>query len=520
MPSLSGQVIGGYRLLDQIGQGGMASVYRAQRLGEDRYFAFKIITPLVAQHEQFVKRFEREVQVVSRLHHPRIVPVIHFGEIDGRAFLVMPYLTGGNLSERIVKKPLSAGEGARVMNHIAAGLAFAHERGIVHRDVKPSNILLDDDGNAYLSDFGLAQIADASLSLTGSALIGTPAYISPEQARGDHVDARSDQYALGIVLFQISTGALPFDADTPIGVLMKHLNESLPRPRDVNPTVPIAVERVILKATAKEPGDRFASVADMNAALQAALAHAMDPRHTAAPPLIPLPPSATQTLAVPGRPALDRRRPWWIGAGALLVVALCGTAMTASAALTGWPFSLDPPTRQAASADGSPLQLTEKARTIAQLSTQVAASGLQEGDLEQAVAQTLTAMQAGTPGALPLEGSLLTEDLLSATPTPTGFGFPTSTPHAPGLVQGTQGSGYRTATPTNPPPTAAATGGGPIPTAGASSVPPTATAAPLPPTDSPTTDPAPTSPPAATKAPKPTKTPKCSGHSCTATPGP
>ena len=126
MPSLSGQVIGGYRLLDQIGQGGMASVYRAQRLGEGRFLAFKIITPIVAQHEHFVKRFEREVQVVSRLRHPRIVPVLHFGELDGRAFLVMPYLTGGNLSERIFKKPLSAGEGARVMNHVAAGLAFAH----------------------------------------------------------------------------------------------------------------------------------------------------------------------------------------------------------------------------------------------------------------------------------------------------------------------------------------------------------------------------------------------------------
>ena len=249
------------------------------------------------------------------------------------------------------------------------------------------------------------------------------------------------------MLFQISTGALPFDADTPIGVLMKHLNESLPRPRDVNPTVPLSVERVILKSTAKNPEDRFASIDEMNAALQAALAHAMDPKHTAAPPLIPLPPSSSQTLALSARAMRDRRRPWWIAAGALLVIALCGTAMTASAALTGWPFSLERAT--VASPAGSPLQLTEMARTIEQLTTQVAASGLKEGDLQQAVAQTLTAMQAGSPGALPIEASLLGAGGLLVTPTPTGTAWPTSSALSTANGQGTQNSTSHNATPTN-----------------------------------------------------------------------
>jgi hypothetical protein len=263
----------------------------------------------------------------------------------------------------------------------------------------------------------------------------------------------------------------------------------------------------------------------MNAALQAALAHAMDPQHTAAPPLIPLPPSSSQTLAMSARALRDRRRPWWIAAGALLVIALCGTAMTASAALTGWPFSLERAT--AASAAGSPLQLTEMARTIEQLSTQVAASGLKEEDLQQAVAQTLTAMQAGSPGALPVEASLSGPGVLLATPTPTHIGLPTSPALTTANGQGTQSSTSRSATPTNPP----ATGVASTPTPGSSAAPPPATSAPPataqpptsapptspPPTSPPPTSPPPTSPPAATKTPKPKS---CHGHSCTPTPGP
>jgi serine/threonine-protein kinase len=511
MASLSGQVIGGYRLLDLIGQGGMASVYRAQRLGDGRFLAFKIITPVVAQHEQFVKRFEREVQVVSRLHHPRIVPVVHYGETDGRAFLVMPYLSGGSLSDRIVRGGISASEGARILNHVASALTYAHERGIVHRDVKPSNILLDGEGNAFLADFGLAQIADASLSLTGSALIGTPAYISPEQARGDRVDARSDQYSLGIVLFQVSTGTLPYDADTPIGVLMKHLNEPLPRPRDVSPTVPLTVERVILKATAKDPTDRFRSVAEMNAAFQAAVAYTLDPTHTSAPPLIPLPPSATQSMPGLARPSRERSRPWWIAAAAMLLVALFGTVMTASAALTGWPFSLGTATDDASRA-ASPAQLTEMASTIDRLSTQIAASGVQEADVRRAVEQTLTAMEADSSDAAALGAS---DGASSPTMTPT--------PTLPG--------GYAAATATNKPAATSTHSSGGGPTSTKASPNPTSTSAspptdeppppptdepPPPPTDEPPpppTDPppAPTDEPAPTKTPKPpkpTKTPK------------
>ncbi|MCJ7513528.1 MAG: serine/threonine protein kinase, partial [Anaerolineales bacterium] len=327
MDSLIGRVAERYRLLARIGQGGMSVVYRAQREGSVEDFAVKVLSPLAAETGQFARRFQREAAVLTRLRHPRIVPVIDFGEVDGRPFLVMPLVAGGSLADRLALGPLDPRLGGRLLDQITGGLSYAHGQGVVHRDIKPSNILLDSHGDAQLSDFGLALIHDASVSLTGSALIGTPSYMSPEQARGATVDARTDQYSLGIVLYELTTGRLPFVADTPMAVVVKHMQEPLPLPRSVNSSVPLAIERVILKATAKDPGDRFPNVLAMNQAFQEALAHTLRPSGTA-PPLIPVPPSALATMPL-GRPAggepsgRTRRRVGFAAALALLAALLC-----------------------------------------------------------------------------------------------------------------------------------------------------------------------------------------------------
>ncbi len=309
----------------------MAAVFRAYDTKTDRQVALKVLAPTLAQDPLFTKRFVREAKVVLQVKHPNIVPVWDFGLQDDYFYFVMPYLKVGTLSERLQRAPLSPRETSRLMAQVCSALDMAHRNGIVHRDIKPSNILLDERGNALLTDFGVAQTADATISLTGSALLGTPAYVSPEQARGDPVDARSDQYSLGIILFLIATGQLPYEADTPIGIAIKHVQEPLPLPRSVNPRVPEALERVILKATAKDPADRFESIAEFNAAFQAALAHALDPSQPA--PHVVVPPSAQATTQFPRLPtAAERRRHRtrvWIGALAVLLVLVPAIALAA-----------------------------------------------------------------------------------------------------------------------------------------------------------------------------------------------
>src|SRR3990170_7930923 len=260
MPDLSGRQIGNYQLTARIGQGGMAVVYQGRHLVSGETVAVKVLSSQAADEASFARRFRREARVLMELKHPHIVPVTDFGEVDGIAYLVMPYLRVGSLAQRLAQKPLTAVEGGRVFGEIASGLSYAHEKGVVHRDVKPSNVLLTEEGRALLSDFGLAQIHDASVSLTGSMMLGTPAYVSPEMVRGEPGDARADQYALGVILFELTTGRLPFDAETPMAILVKQANEPLPRPREIRPNIPEAVERVILRATAKNPQDRFGSV--------------------------------------------------------------------------------------------------------------------------------------------------------------------------------------------------------------------------------------------------------------------
>ena len=273
MSDLSGLDIGGrYHIIEKLGQGGMATVYKAYDTNLDREVAVKLIRKeaVGAEHfEHLHRRFAREARALAKLTHPNIVPILDFGEYDHSPYFVMAYITGGTLKQSIVS-PLPFQRAAQLLHPIACALDYAHENHIIHRDVKPANILITDKGQPMLSDFGIAKILDIEESgtLTGEGLgIGTPEYMAPEQWV-NQVVPQTDIYALGVIFFELVTGQKPYTADTPAAVLLKQANDPLPRPKSIVPTLPDQVEQVIFKALAKKPEDRFASMGDFAEALQ------------------------------------------------------------------------------------------------------------------------------------------------------------------------------------------------------------------------------------------------------------
>jgi WD40 repeat protein len=270
MEGLIGQTLGQYRIVEPIGEGGMATVYKAYQPGLDRYVAVKVLPPIHAKTPGFSERFVREAKAIAGLHHPNILPVYDFGQDDGYSFIVMRYIEGARTLRDVMAEPLSLEQIAGLMEQIAAALDHAHRQGVIHRDVKPANVLMDEDW-ALLTDFGLAKMTEASVKLTGSGVgVGTPAYMSPEQGQGLEIDHRTDIYSLGIILFEMLTGKIPHEAETPFAIVLKRVTEPLPMPRSINPGIPEPVERVILKALATDPADRFESVGEMAAALRKA----------------------------------------------------------------------------------------------------------------------------------------------------------------------------------------------------------------------------------------------------------
>lgn len=267
--ALLGTTLGQFEILDEIGRGGMATVYRARQKSINRMVAIKVLPRSLLHDPSFYERFAREVDLISHLEHPHILPIYDYGESEGVPYIAMRYLAGGSMAQMLRRAVPPMQSVARPLNQIAQALDYAHQQGVIHRDLKPGNILLDENGNAYLSDFGIARVLNSSL--TGSAIIGTPAYMSPEQANGFPLDARSDIYALGIVLFELVTGREPFEAETPVALLLKHINEPMPSVRAFRPGTQRAVEEVIFKATAKHPDDRYASAGEMAVAFEAAL---------------------------------------------------------------------------------------------------------------------------------------------------------------------------------------------------------------------------------------------------------
>jgi serine/threonine protein kinase len=280
--NLIGIDIGRYHIVEQLGLGGMAVVYKAFDTRLEREVAIKVIRrdafpPDIL--EQALKRFEREAKTLARMNHPNIVAVHDYGEFEGSPYLVMAYISGGTLRDRLHENGVPYSQAVRLLLPVARALDYAHSLNVVHRDVKPVNILMTASGEPMLSDFGIAKILEntGQYTLTGTHVgIGTPEYMSPEQGMGRTVDHRTDIYALGVVLFELVTGRRPYVADTPMAVVFMHLSDPLPRPRDLVPTLPEAVEQIIFKAMAKRPEDRYQNTAEMAAALEVLAGAAVD----------------------------------------------------------------------------------------------------------------------------------------------------------------------------------------------------------------------------------------------------
>ncbi len=272
MENLTGRQFGPYQIVAPLGEGGMAAVYKAYQPGMERYVALKVLPRSYADDPQFLARFQREARLLAQLQHPHILPVFDFGQADSYTYIVMPFIQSGTLTDQLKGSPVSLARIRQVITQVGEALAYAHGRGLIHRDIKPSNILIDESGNCLLTDFGLARMVEDAVNLTSTGTImGTPAYMSPEQGSGQKIDARSDIYSLGVVLFEMATGRVPYRAETPIAVVFKHVQDPLPPARSINPDLPEAVELVILKALAKNPEDRYQTAGDLVRAIQAAI---------------------------------------------------------------------------------------------------------------------------------------------------------------------------------------------------------------------------------------------------------
>lgn len=273
MTDLIGKSLGRYHILEKLGEGGMASVYIAMDTRLERRVAIKVIRKDVFGSlvlDQVLKRFEREAKSLARLSHPTIVGVFDFGEYEGAPYLVMEYVPGGTL-KKMTGKPLPWQKAVRLLLPVAKALSFAHENGIIHRDIKPANILMTGGGEPRLSDFGVAKILETTegMTLTGTGVgIGTPEYMAPEQGLGIPIDGRADIYALGVVLYELVTGRKPYTADTPIAIVLKHVNDPLPNPKEYIPDLPDEVFMVLVKALAKRPEDRYPDMPAFEAALE------------------------------------------------------------------------------------------------------------------------------------------------------------------------------------------------------------------------------------------------------------
>jgi serine/threonine protein kinase len=319
----------------------MATVLHARDPRFKRDVALKLLPRPFVGDAQFRARFQREAQTIAALEHEAIVPVYDSGEQDGQPYLVMRFMAGGSLARRIAEGPLTFEEAGGVLVRVAAGLDHAHRLGVIHRDLKPGNVLFDRSGLAYLSDFGIAQISEATISLTVSgAIIGTPAYMSPEHVQGDvELDGRSDIYALGIILFEMLTGEQPYQATTPTKVMMKHVLDPVPHVRDLDPGLSSEADEIVARGMAKERSARFPTAGELARSFLDLLD---SPPRPIAVPSIPQPPPARPRLSttlgfgsIRGRFRLPRRLPAWqwiVGtiAGLVGVVGLIGGSVFAA----------------------------------------------------------------------------------------------------------------------------------------------------------------------------------------------
>jgi serine/threonine protein kinase len=420
MEDLTGRQFGAYRIVAPLGEGGMAAVYKAYQANMDRYVALKILPSHFASDPQFVGRFEQEAKMVARLQHTNILPVFDFGHADGYTYIVMPFVETGTLAQLLGHGPLPLPRICQVVSQVASALDYAHAKGVVHRDVKPSNVLLDQQGNCLLTDFGIAKMVEGTSVYTQTgAIVGTPAYMSPEQIRGEKLDGRSDIYSLGIILYEMATGRTPFRAETPPAIFVKHLLDPLPPPHLYNTRLPEGVERVILKALSKDRESRFRTAGEMAAALNRAAASAgtsgaetpAGGRH-----------AATEVARPPQPPRPPRRFPAW-GLPVIGLLALAGVLAILFAALRGnqnggavTPLAGLTPT----------VELTPQPSLAADEPTELPATTVVPTPTPIAPTATWTATPSAEPTtAVPTPTSLPTH---TPTPSPSPTESPTSTP--------------------------------------------------------------------------------------------
>lgn len=272
MEDLTGKQFGPYQIVSPVGEGGMAAVYKAYQPSMERYVAVKVLPRHLADSEEFVARFKGEAHMLAQLQHPHILQVFDYGQAEGYSYIVMPLVQSGTLADLLKTRSMSLPEIRRVINQVGDALGYAHARGMIHRDVKPGNVLLDERGNCLLTDFGLARMIGSAAGRTNAgAIMGTPAYMAPEQGSAEEVDGRSDIYSLGIILYETVTGRVPYSANNQILVIMKHINEPLPLPRLFVPDISDKLERVILKVLAKNPAERYQTAEEFVQAIQQAI---------------------------------------------------------------------------------------------------------------------------------------------------------------------------------------------------------------------------------------------------------
>ncbi len=309
--------IGRYEVIEELGRGGMATVYRAYDPRFEREVAIKVLPPAFLHDPQFRARFEREAKTIALLEHHAIAPVYDFGDQDGQPFIVMRLMAGGDLSGKLKSSAIPLPEIAEITKRLASALDVAHSKGIIHRDLKPGNVLFDAYNNAFLSDFGIARLTSSS-TLTGSAIIGTPSYMSPEQVQGDKkISGYSDQYSLGILLYQMLTGNIPYKAETPAKVMMMHILNPVPNILDDKPDLPPAIHQVISKTLSKDPDERYPTCRSMATAFEAAT----QGKEITLPPAASVATTSRETLASEATPppatAVSERAPQTVAATAV-----------------------------------------------------------------------------------------------------------------------------------------------------------------------------------------------------------